>query len=594
MIHTSNDVHQQFASFFKSPFIQPYAYLLSKRLSEGHICLRLDELDPAKEELPASFQALLHKKGGWENERLVGLNPGDRKPFILFNNCLYLQRYFHYESVILKRIKEFLEMEEKLLTSRYAWLTAHRGFIRELFPFAPEGQGPDWQFVAAVSAVLNNFTIITGGPGTGKTTTVARILAVLYQMNPQQRVALAAPTGKAALRMAESLKNASLPVNQAIKDRFSGLEPSTIHRLLRYTPDSPYFFHNEERPLNYEVVIVDESSMIDTALFAKLLGAVGPETRLILLGDKDQLASVEAGSLFGDLCQAQPVLNIFSPARAACINALIDDPQYAIPNTYISDACGHPLFQHVIELRYSHRFKNDAGIGRFSRAVIGGNSSELVKFLSDHNDEEIISDPGYSPELFENFAYGYADFIEEKDIASALKKLNTLRVLCAVREGDQGLYAVNRRIEKFLEREKLIRLSGEFYENRPVIVTGNNYSVGVFNGDIGIVRPDNRGNMKVWFENAEEKIIPVLPASLGKVETVFAMTIHKSQGSEFNQVMIVLPQEKDIAVLTRELLYTAVTRARHQVVLQGTTEVITATVKTNVKRASGLSARFLL
>ena len=283
------------------------------------------------------------------------------------------------------------------------------------------------------------------------------------------KVALAAPTGKAAARMLESLKTAASDMDVLVKLKIEALEPSTIHRLLATIKNSPYFRHNRENTLNYDVVIADESSMIDVALFAKLLDATGAGTKLILLGDKDQLASVEAGSLFGDLCRAQDKLNLFSKARAGLINSFITDPSRHISSHFIYDSSAHPLFEHVIELKRSHRFSDDKGIGKFSKAIIQNNEPAIKDFFS-NTDEQVLIDTTYTEKIFEDFISGYRAFVKEKDTAIALKKINKLRVLCAVREGEHGLYAINRKIEKYLQQQKLIRFTGEFYENRPIMV----------------------------------------------------------------------------------------------------------------------------
>lgn len=592
-MQTLNDVHQQFASFFKSETLQPYAYLVSRKLNEGHICLQLDELEDEKNSLPAGYK--------WDGvktdllrERFVTTIDGLKQPFVLHNNRLYLQRYFNYETMILHRIMEFIVAEKECEAERVNQLKTQRPFIETLFK--SELNTPsrvNWPLAAAVSGVLNNFTIITGGPGTGKTTTVAKILAILFTIDPALKVALAAPTGKAAARMAESLKKASLEVNADITERFQSLQPSTIHRLLKNIKDSPYFKHHKQNPLDYDVLIIDESSMIDVALFAKLLDAVAPKTRLILLGDKDQLASVEAGSLFGDLCQAPERLNVFTQSRAGLINLLNDLPVAQLTSRDIDEPIGHPLFQHIIELQHSHRFKAEEGIGKFSAAIIQNREDVIKGFLVPGADPQVAVDLEYSQENFVNFVKGYEDYIRETDIKIALLKLNRLKILCAVRQGDQGLYALNRKVEKYLQDRKLISLNQEFYEHRPVMVTSNNYPLELFNGDIGIIRKDENGVLKAWFENSEGKLIPVIPGLLASVETVYAMTIHKSQGSEFDQVMLVLPDADNISILTRELLYTGLTRARSRILLQGKETAILQAAALKVQRASGIAQRFL-
>lgn len=596
-MHALNDVHQQFAEYFNVPALKPYAYLLSKKLSEGHICLHLDQLPAAIEELPQQYYITPGSRH-LENIPLVGKNGDDKYPFVLYQNRLYLQRYFRYETSFLRRISEFLATEKEELPRRLQLLQEHRTFIIDLFARAAsltaneQEDLADWPLAAAITGLLHNFTIITGGPGTGKTTTVAKILAILYATNPALKVALAAPTGKAAARMAESLRQTTLPLEADILEKFQTLHPSTIHRLLKPLPDTPYFRHNKENTLNYDVVIVDECSMIDVALFAKLLDAIAHGTRLIMLGDKDQLASVEAGSLFGDLCLAQGALNQFDPDRLELINAFVEDPLARLPKSQLSNDRSHPLFQHLIELRRSHRFNGFSGIGSFSKAVIRNDIDTITKFLAPGADDQVNIDQEYSTELFEKFVAGYAAFIAEKDIRTALKKMNTLRVLCAIREGEQGLYALNNRIEKYLDLKKLIHHTVPFYENRPIILTRNYYEHGLFNGDTGIIRANEEGVLMAWFEDSSGTLKSIMPGYLSEAETVFAMTIHKSQGSEFDEVLVVLPALADTPLLTRELLYTAVTRAKRKVYIQGSAETITKATERIVERASGIAARF--
>lgn len=595
-IPTLNDVHQQFAEYFDIPALKPYAYLLSKKGSEGHICLHLDKIAAEKENLPESYQKIETSNQLLESIPLVGTQGNDKQPFVIYQNRLYLQRYFRYETEFLQRIRDFLVKEKTYLPERIALLQQQQPLISKLFA-GTAGNGDnndpaDWQLAAAITGVLNNFTIITGGPGTGKTTTVAKILAILFATDPALKVALAAPTGKAAARMAESLRNTTIEVDAHITEKFRLLQPATIHRLLKSINGSPYFRHNKDNPLNYDVVIIDECSMIDVALFAKLLDAIHPDTRLILLGDKDQLASVEAGSLFGDLCQAQEHLNRFTAIRRQLINSFMPEENRHIPATAEQNDDHHPLFQHLVELRRSHRFTGNKGIGKFSKAIISNNVPVITSFFPPSADERVIVDPEASVPLFEDFIAGYAAFIAEKDIAIALKLLNAQRVLTAVREGPQGLYAVNKQIEKYLSDKKLITTNTEFYENRPVILTRNYYEHGLFNGDTGIIRADENGVLMAWFEDSTGALKAVLPGYLTQAETAFAMTIHKSQGSEFGEVLVLLPDTTDVPILTRELLYTAVSRAKNKVYVQGTPEVILMAAERFVERASGIASRF--
>jgi exodeoxyribonuclease V alpha subunit len=598
---TINDIHQRFAAFFKNDALAPYAYMVSKKLTEGHICIALP-LD--SESLPEFFTEGIERSGddvAAGNNQFVCTYENDqylpsKQPFVICNDRLYLQRYFAYETLILQRINSFLITEAEAFYSRKQQLQAHADFIKALF--APGGQSKenlpqsDWQLAAAMTGMLNNFTIITGGPGTGKTTTVAKILAILYKLNPDLKVVLAAPTGKASARIAESIKNAKLPVDEEISNRFKTLEPFTIHRLLKQIKDTPHFKHNHTNPINADVVIVDESSMIDVSLFAKLMDAIGPNTRLILLGDKDQLASVEAGSIFGDLCNAQSKLNLFSQEKLDLINQFISEPWQKIQQDNLCNAASHPLSQHVIELRHSHRFSDEEGIGRISKAVINNNVPVIESFFSPHADDKVLIDFAYDEKLLNEFVAGYASYINEPDISLALKKMNDLKVLCAVREGSQGLHALNKRVEDQLTRLGYIKRTGEFYENRPIMVTANNYELGLFNGDVGIMRKNEQGIMMAWFEDSNGERRQILPGYIAAMETVFAMTIHKSQGSEFKHVLITLPQRENINILTRELLYTGITRAKEKVIIQASAEGILKAAEANLERVSGVSQRF--
>ncbi|MEJ7587965.1 MAG: exodeoxyribonuclease V subunit alpha [Ferruginibacter sp.] len=596
-MQTLNDVHQQFAAFFKSDTLRPFAYLVSKRLSEGHICIHLDDLRLLPDEI--NFLDNYELTGARKKllkETLVATENDEKQPFILHNDRLYLQRYFAYESSIVDSVRSFIAFEKEDRELRLQLLATHKDFIRSLGAhnntdhLLPE-EKIDWQQAAAILGVLNNFTIITGGPGTGKTTTVAKILAILFTMYPALKCALAAPTGKAAVRMAESLNASGINVSAYVKDKFKTLVPTTIHRLLKYIPDSPYFKHDISNPLIFDLVVVDEASMIDVALFAKLLSAIGPGTRIILLGDKDQLASVDAGSLLGDLCQSQRQMNELSSRTIRIINSFIPDKQKHITQHPVEDG-STILFEHIIELKQSHRFTGDGGIGKFSKAVIHSRMDLIKSFVELNNDPGVVVDTTYSDDLFNNFINGYSDYIKEKNIAKALARLGRLRVLCAVREGPQGLNAVNRKIELSLVRKGLIQNATEFYENRPIIVTRNYPELKLYNGDVGIIRRAPGGTLKAWFVDSDKNLRSVPPGYITSAETVFAMTIHKSQGSEYDSVLVLLPNIADQPLLTRELLYTALTRSKEFVLLQASKESILYTAGRSVRRASGIIERF--
>jgi len=592
-MNITDDIHRQFAEFFEEPAIWPYAYLLSQKLTEGNICISVDDVPENLNSTP--YSKSITAKELISLKHLVSKQDVLTTPFILHNDRLYFQRYFKYETSIIHKLNDLIAAEKTVLANRMSQLESQRTLIQSLnTDYKLDNLTPkekvDWQLVAVTQALLNNFTIITGGPGTGKTTTLAKLLIVLYALEPNAKVALAAPTGKASMRMLESLKSSTLNFTEETKAKIGQLVPSTIHSLLGYKRESVNFKHNAENPLPYNWVVVDEASMIDVPMFSKLLAAIGDNTRIILLGDKDQLASVEAGSLLGDLCQTLPSLNQFSNETAQWINTFITDDDRKINADFINDT-KQLLAGHIIELKYSHRFNSQGAIGKVSRAVIDGDLEGLKSLIGAPTASNVTFDFEYKEEILSKFVEGYEAYINEHDKAEALKKLNQLRVLVAVRESNRGMKAINKFIELHLRKKGLLKPDGDFYENRPIMVTRNMYDLELFNGDTGIMRKDASGNMKAYFEDPKGGIKSVLPAYLTYSETVFAMTIHKSQGSEFNNVLVVLPEGTSNALLTRELLYTGITRAKDHITIQGKQDTIDYAVSTCVKRISGITGR---
>ena len=592
-MRTIDDVHQQFAECFPEPALRPYAYFLSKRLEGGNVCISVDEPLRCVAESPYKIDRLpdLGALSAWVGRA----GESAARPFILDGDRIYLQRYHKYETGILESIRNKLKSGEAKLPERLKALESQRDLIRSLGAvYGLEGLEPaekvDWQSVAAIGSLLGDFSIITGGPGTGKTTTLAKILRILFAIEPGTRLALAAPTGKAAKRMQESLLSGMKSFPKDVQEKIEKLVPTTIHSLLGYKRESVDFKHGRDNPLPYDLVVVDEASMIDLPMFAKLLEATREGCRLILLGDKDQLASVEAGSLLGDLCQSTDRLNQFTPDRIGWINGFIPDAERRVTGDHVKD--GEALLAGCIyELRMSHRFKAQGLIGNLSRAIIAGNVSEVERIVEGDHRPKLTYDPAYEDGVLEGFLSGFESYISETDVKMALEKLNKLRILVTVREGPRGLHAVTRRIEDALMRKGWIAPRDGFYPHRPVIVTRNNYELGLMNGDIGIVRPDVDGRLRVWFEDPEGGTRSVVPAFLSNCETVFAMTIHKSQGSEFDKVLVILPEGTDNPLLTRELLYTGVTRAREEVVIQGSRETLKKAVASQVMRISGIGHR---
>jgi exodeoxyribonuclease V alpha subunit len=608
------DVHKVFAEFFEPDSIKGFAYALSKKLEEGHTCIDPEiyreslRLKDGTEENPF-FNGMddLKVESLLKNKWLTS-DPNLPQPFVLHQGRLYIQRYFQYESEIIDQIARFIEQGKSSESKRREQLVTQMQFIESLFSnhvadssLSPEEQ-IDWQRVAAVNSILKNFSIITGGPGTGKTTTVAKILALLYSLDQNLKVALTAPTGKAAARMQGSLLSArkELPdLSTKLRERFAEMNSSTIHRLLGGRKNSHYFKYNADNLLSYDVVIVDESSMIGASLMAKLLTAIKPTAKVLLLGDKDQLASVEAGSIFGDICLTQHGrMNMLTPDHADFVNKFISNSTSKLSSAFINEPSqGNILQGHITELKRSHRFKSTEGIGLFSKAVINGQYSDklLVEPKTEKGEFVKVSQAYNSPEL-DDLIDHYEDYIHEKDIATALQKLNKVRILCAVRSGKFGVDQYNRWIEGRLEEKKLLKPKDSFYEYQPIMITRNDYSLDLFNGDVGIIRKDEDGTLKAWFEDGDEEegVRGIHPGYLTAYDTVFAMTIHKSQGSEFTHVGIVLPDDDNIPLLTRELVYTGITRASKSAVLFTSAGVLKGSIGKQVERASGITGRLLI
>lgn len=590
------DVHEAFANFFDDVELRPFAYLVSKKLMDGHICVNLDDIDIDEELKSTAFKDTIISMNHLEESNYVTSDINERAPFFYQGGNLYLHRYFSYETHIIEKIDELVRKGKESHQERIDFLEKEREFVSGLTVQIPvksnetEDEKVDWQFAATITGFLRNFSIITGGPGTGKTTTVAKLLALLFQENPDYKIALTAPTGKAAIRMEESLKERM--ADFGIEDQVAKIKASTIHRLLGYIPNSPYFRHNEGNYLDADIVIVDEASMIDLALFSKLISAINPTKRIILLGDKDQLASVEAGSLLGDLCFSQRTLNLLNRETANMINSLMIDDKRHVSEKYI-----HPnnenglLFEHIIELKKSHRFTSDSGIGKLSKGIITSDPDILKQYYDTQTDPDIVIDLKQNESIFNEFIKGFEAYIQEDDIFTALELLNEQKVLCAVKNGERGVHSANDKIEHHLKRKNLIRIDDIFYENRPIIVTKNYKDLELYNGDIGIIRSDANGNKKAWFIDNQNELRAVSPGYIAECETVFAMTIHKSQGSEYNKVLVILPNNSDNKLLTKELLYTGVTRAKEKVIIQGSDEVITASIMRTVSRSSGITKR---
>ena len=554
--------------------------MMCRATAEGHVCLDLRHglvpLYPWSDQAPPkppSWRKALLQSG------VVG-RPGEYQPLILDRqDRLYLHRYWDYEQRLASNL--ILRSRQQVRDLDQAQLTAD---LTELFP-AREAQGVDWQKLAAATAMLRPLCVISGGPGTGKTTTVTKILALLCRQpgGDSLRIALAAPTGKAASRMQQSIRRAKagseLPVDliAAIPE-----QAATLHRLLGYRPGENTFHYHRDNPLPVDVLILDEASMIDVALMAKLLEALPIDARLILLGDKDQLASVEAGAVLGDICG--PCKGP-SPEFAAALAELIGEwPQ---PD---KDA-GIGLCDAVVVLRHSFRFGLDSPIGRLAAAVNRGDVVQADACLVEQDGDNLRWCS--TTEVVEQAARRYLTLFEQvregASVESLFEQLDRFRLLCALRLGPSGVEAMNQRIALRLVQCG-VSASQEWYAGRPVMINRNDHQLRLYNGDIGIVLPDpNReGTLRVAFLTEDRCLRWLAPARLPPHESVYAMTVHKSQGSEFDEVLLLLP-EQDSPLLSRELVYTAITRARRRFTLAASASVFEAAVRRRLLRQSGLS-----
>ena len=633
------------------------AALLSRQLADGHLCLDLDALAELADEQAWSpawrqlWRTADDQRNGLFGSMLVADgrhgHPIDA-PLVLDGTRLYLRRYWNHECQVASAIRERLSRPQEVpaqLADELARLFpvgAHP--VRDALAVdgpgdaprsrtgcAPTVPMPDWPRVACALAARGAFTVITGGPGTGKTTTGVRLLGLLQTLHLQQhdrplRIRLAAPTGKAAARLNASIANqiASLDVGDNVRGAIPA-DVVTLHRLLGARPDTRRFRHDHANPLHLDVLVIDEASMIDLEMMSAVLAALPASARLILLGDKDQLSSVEAGAVLGDLCRRADDGH-YDNATVHWLRLTTGDD---LGDFMREDA--QPLDQQLTMLRYSHRFGEDSGIGKLARAVNAGDHVGVQALLNGrapdlawlpsasparlaglvidggapYRQEQPASWDGYRPYLElmrrERPATGADAPAYDHWARDVLQAFNRFQLLCALRHGPHGVEGLNRLVAEALQARGLIESPTGWYEGRPVMLTRNDYSLGLANGDVGICLrlPDDRDQMRLavaFLTNdgpssaTGTRIRQVLPSRLGEVSTVYAMTVHKSQGSEFAHTVLVLPDEIS-PVLTRELLYTGITRARQRFSLLGSQAIVELTTAQRTRRFSGLAER---
>lgn len=599
---------KQFGRFLQeldpqSDVLELTGFVLSAHLGLGHVCLdfsqpheyltssELQEMKTSLQACPLVFdgqQLLDHSKGNID------------QPLVLDGERLYLQRYWLYEIQLEKRITQ------KLVSKNWR-LDQEQAFISQLFDLDGQPNEINWQAIAACLAAQQGFSVISGGPGTGKTTTVIRLLALLIRLYQTQAksnpiIKLVAPTGKAAMRLTESISSAKqqLNVDDALK-QFIPEQASTLHRLLKSSGKGD-FKYNGLNPLHLDVLIVDEASMVDLPLMAKLLDALPSHGQLILLGDKDQLASVEAGSVLADICDSETEHG-YSKTMADRLSVLT---KMDLADNI--EATGARLRDHICHLRKSYRFDANSGIGHLSAAANQGDyqawQGVLAKGFDDLNISELNEDS--FNEFVRKSAEQYAVYIERIHDLNTDQGLNDeqafeihrlfsqFQILCALRDGRLGVAGLNDEVEQGLRQKGLIESNQTWYLGRPVMIMQNDYGLNLYNGDIGLVLPqlgdDGTIRLKVVFIGSDQQVRWLQPSRLPAHETVYAMTVHKSQGSEFAHCALVLP-DHNAQVLTKELIYTGITRAKKQLTCIGKSPIIQQALQRKVQRASGLRQR---
>jgi len=530
-----------------------------------------------------------------ERSALVTVGEDDAasgRPLRLVGTWLYLDRYWREERQIAADLRALSDAPPEDV--RVDVLADGLGRL-----FGKDDDGS--QRLAAAAAVLQRFAVVAGGPGTGKTTTVASIVALLAEQaaaaGAPPLVALAAPTGKAAARLEEAVHEeaAKLVVDDTVRGQLAALEASTLHRLLGWRPDSQSRFrHNRANRLPHDVIIVDETSMVSLSLMAKLVEAVRPEARLVVVGDPGQLTSIETGAVLGDIVgPASDGLLMREGAHARLSAATGRDVAAAEPPSGASIGDG------IVVLHRVHRF--GGGIAAVAEAVRLGDADAVVEALAAASEDVTwipadLGDPAaqaaLAPIREEAVAVGrrVIEAARAGDATEAIAALGAFRLLCAHRRGEHGVAAWMARIEGWLaEQIEGFGAGGAWYVGRPLLVTQNDYGLRLYNGDTGVVVATEGGRLSAAFERSGG-IVRFSPTRLAAVDTVYAMTIHKSQGSQFDTAAVLLPDPSS-QILTRELLYTAVTRARRRLILAGTEEAIRAAVGRPVARASRLRWR---
>ena len=556
--------------------------LVNLEISRGNVCLDLEGLAEKNLQLGwnefAGKQECLQRITSSAVVASASLAGDTQKPLVFDLNKLYLNRFYSYERSIAERLLNMSQHDERLTETD----------IDTLDKLFGEADKQDYQKLAALVSGLHRLCIISGGPGTGKTWTVSKILAFLVMRQPKAKIKLAAPTGKAAARLTESIVNLQqhLAIDESIKQRIPAVAV-TLHRLLainRFT-HQPRF--NRSHKLDCDLVVVDEASMIDQQLMAQLCMALPDHARLILLGDKDQLSSVEAGSVFADLCGGLTETQFRQQQLAWCNR----NWGYAVPEYQQQFA----LADQVVVLTKSHRFDDSSAIGQLAKLIKQGDSDNSMKILQQPGHRETLvwrqlTDNDIAAQLQQQPLTLACSMHQAGSISQAFGIFQQYQILCAVWKGAAGVDSINQQLEDGVKRARVISRDTELYPGKPLMMTSNAYQYDIHNGDIGIVWPDSSNDMKIWFQLGEEDYRVLSLSQCPDYKTAYAMTVHKAQGSEFEKVLLILPSV-EVAVSTRELFYTGITRASKSVEIWASEDMIRSAIQSKTQRVSGLMQR---
>ena len=600
---TIPEFHFIFADFIyslsdKKPLELYFSTLfLSYYCSKGNVCIDLNELlFTVKREFSLNNSSFLSPPDQW-HELLISCSVVGKSdefcPLILDDSLLYLHRYWHYElniaGILLTHATKInsISNPERL-----------RQLLASYFP--EENKETNWQRIAGFIALVKGLCIITGGPGTGKTSTIIRILTFLieYYENKKLRIVLTAPTGKAAARIEESIQQAKAGFGE--NNKISESIPSTartIHRLLGIKPGSAYFKYSSNNPLPVDIAVIDEVSMVDMNLVAKFLKALPSHARLILVGDRNQLASVQAGSVFSDICH-ESYVSVFSGSFSNSIR----EYSYLDQSRYMQHRSIPVLRDCIVGLKKTYRFNST--ISRFCQAINGGKGQKAFDIII-KSDKEILSwnkidkNSQLIDSLRSEVIQGWTPFLKAGTISDMFSNINKFRTLCVLRNGPYGVGMLNKIIEKILSEAGLIYPKTELYEKLPIMITKNDYRLNLYNGDTGIIAydPSSKAVLKAWFKSVDNDKKTALRSyhltQIPAYDISYAISVHKSQGSEFNIVQLILPDSNN-PVLTRELLYTGITRTRHRVSIYGQESIFKKAVEQKISRVSGLKDKLWL